>query len=224
VAGRDIGFLYALTGKLEEAEVSLRLAERELHHADLPSHHAVALANLGFVLRQQGKTDEAVRTLRWAASVAADHGTAYSQAYTTRALATALLAAGEVTQAQQHARQAAAAFTDLGDHIGAAQSLRVLGEGLGRAANGSEQALPVLDQALTLFRDHGFTWGVALTELTIGEILARHHEPGALHLLQRSLAYWTREQVPALRARTLHALQNVPGGSEHAGAQGTQAR
>jgi hypothetical protein len=66
-----------------------------------------------------------------------------------------------------------------------------------------------LEHALELFRKHAFSWGVALTELSLGETLVRRGDPRAAELLQRSLTYWTEWQVPALRHRTFEALRHV---------------
>jgi transcriptional regulator with XRE-family HTH domain/tetratricopeptide (TPR) repeat protein len=209
MAQRDLGFLYALTDRLEQAEPALRAAERGLDRDGLQVRRAVALANLGFVLRERGLPGQAVETLKAAVSVARAHGDDYSQAYTGRGLAAALIAVGDLRQAQHHAEQAADTFAQLDDRIGAAQSLRVWGEALGRDPDRLQEAQVVLQRAVCLFRENAFDWGVALTELTLGEALARHRDPRAAAFLRRSLAYWEAERVPALRARALQALDDV---------------
>lgn len=209
IALRDIGFVYAITDRLGQAVPTLRQAEIQLGRAGLHAQRAVALANLGFALREQGQAAEAVRTLRAAAALANERGDSYSQAYTSRGLASALLAIDEIRQAQDYAHQAAAAFAKLDDHIGAAQSLRVWGEALSRDEDHCGDAESILEQALDLFRANGFDWGVALTQLTLGELLARRHRPEAATLLRRSLTYWTTAGVPALQQRAIHALHDT---------------
>jgi tetratricopeptide (TPR) repeat protein/transcriptional regulator with XRE-family HTH domain len=209
IAQRDMGLVYSLTHGLDRAVPTLRDAEAELGRAGLHSHRAVALANLGFALREQGQLAQAVQTLQAAVSVAHERGDTYSQAYTDRALGAALVAAGDVSQAYRHAQRAAAAFTDLDDYIGVAQSLRVWGEALGRDPYRLREAVHVLGQALELFREHAYSWGIALTELSLGETLARHRDPRSAELLRRSLTYWTEQQVPTLQDRALQALRST---------------
>ena len=209
LAQQDLGLLYALTDRLEQAETELRAADRGLDGDGLQSRRAVTQANLGFVLRQRGLAAQAVETLHVAVSVAQSHGDDFSQAYTSRGLAAALIAVGDIEQAQRYAEKAANSFADLDDRIGAAQSLRVWGEALGRDPDRLQQAQTIMERAIYLFRENAFNWGVALTELTLGEALARHRDPRAIAYLRRSLSYWDSEGVPALRARALRALRDI---------------
>jgi transcriptional regulator with XRE-family HTH domain/tetratricopeptide (TPR) repeat protein len=209
LAQHDLGFLYAMTDRLHEAEAALRAAERGLDRDGLQSRRAVALANLGFVLRERGRPTQAVATLKAAVSVARAHGDGFSRAYAARGLAGALIAIGDLGPAQSYAEEAADSFAGLDDRIGAAQSLRVWGDALGRDPDRLEEAQVILGRAVSLFRENAFDWGVALTELTLGEALARHRDSRAVAYLRRSLAFWDSEGVPALRARALRALRDI---------------
>ncbi|BCL16542.1 tetratricopeptide repeat protein [Micromonospora sagamiensis] len=206
MARRDIGFVLGLTGRLDQAERELRAATDELARVRRPATRALALTNLGFVLRQLGRTAEAVRTIQLAQAIAHSCGDPFVQAYASRGLAGALLAAGRAVPAEQQARRAAALFQQLGDPIGTAQSLRALGEALAQSPVRQAEAERVLGTAAALFRDRGHEWGVALTELSLGEVELRRGAESAVDRLHRTLRYWTAEQIPALRARTLAAL------------------
>jgi tetratricopeptide (TPR) repeat protein/transcriptional regulator with XRE-family HTH domain len=209
IAQRDIGFTYAITGRLDQAVSTLQDAQIQLDRAGLHAQRAIALANLGFALREQGQMTEAVRTLRAAIAVSEQCGNSYTHAYASRGLATALLALNKVREAQAYGQQAATAFAKIDDRIGAAQSLRVWGEALSRDEDRSADAEPILRQALDLFRTNAFSWGVALTELTLGELFARQHHPDASTMLRRSLAYWKTAGIPALQQRARQALNTV---------------
>ncbi|MDG4825034.1 NB-ARC domain-containing protein [Asanoa sp. WMMD1127] len=211
---KEIGFVLALSGHLAEAETELRNAVEELGRVDRRSTEALALTNLGFVLRQKGESAAAVALIRTARDIARSENDLFAEAYTLRVLAGALLPAGRRREAEQAAETAAELFTRIGDPIGAAQSLRVLGEALAQSPGRRADAEKALSAAATMFRDRMNYWGLALTDLTLGEIGARHGADDAVDLLERSLRYWTDEQVPALRARALMALAVA---AEHAG-------
>ncbi|MEV4537743.1 helix-turn-helix domain-containing protein [Asanoa sp. NPDC049518] len=203
---KDRGFMLSLSGRLVEAETELRAADRELSAVDRQPTRAMALSSLGFVQRQRGETEAAIATIRTALAIARSCGDAFVEAYVLRGLAGALLAAGRSAQAAATARQAADQFVVIGDPIGAAQSFRALGESLADDPGSHAEAMVALRAAATIFRERGNYWGLALTELTLGEVSVRNGvETGTDHL-QRSLRYWTEENVPALQARTLVAL------------------
>jgi hypothetical protein len=192
---------------------------------------ATALSSLGFVLRQRGDTLAAVDVLHCALDIARSCGDPFTEAWVLRGLAGALLARDRAGEAELAARRAATLFGRVGDPIGTAQSLRALGEALAhtpappsaaarRPSATSTCLLPApaqvsrrlaeaekaLAAAAAIFRERSHRWGLALTELSLGEIQARQGAPEAAARLRRSLQYWTREQVPALRARALVAL------------------
>ena len=210
MVGKDIGFVLGLTGRLAEAETELRAAAEELGQVGRRQTKAMALTSLGFVLRQRGDTGEAVQVIRAARTIARSCRDPFIHAYSARGLAGALLAAGRTRQAQRAAGEAAELFARIGDPIGAAQSLRVLGEALAQEPDRTAEAEQALCAAAAMFRDRGNSWGLALTELTLGELGVRRGAGDAADRLERALRYWTDEQVPALRARTLVALASTP--------------
>lgn len=209
LAGQEIGFMLGLQGALDEAEAELRAAAGRLGQAGLPLARAITLTSLGFVLRQRGSTADAVDAIRHGLSIARSSGGPFVEAYTLRGLAGALLACGRAEEAEQAARRAAALFESVGDLAGAAQGLRALGEALAHQPHRDAEAVAALTSAADLFRDRGHEWGLALTELSLGEIEARRGDPGAADRLHRSLRYWSGAQVPALRARALVALADA---------------
>nr|WP_055504363.1 helix-turn-helix domain-containing protein [Nonomuraea pusilla] len=231
LVSKEIGFMLGLTGRLDQAEAELRGAIDRLGQAGLPLAKAVALTSLGFVLRQRGDTATAVRVVRSALDIARSCGDLFTEAYVLRGLAGALLARGRAGESERAARRAATLFDRVGDPIGTAQSLRTLGEALalprepgeaegpersertgeGAGARRLAEAEKALAEAAAIFRERGHSWGLALTELSLGEIEARHGQPEAAARLRRSLRHWVREQVPALRARTLVALAVAAG-------------
>ncbi|MGA5763724.1 ATP-binding protein [Nonomuraea bangladeshensis] len=209
LAGKEIGFMLSLVGRVQEAEAELRTAAERLGQADLPLARALALTSLGFVLRERGDTAEAVDVITSALSIARSCGARFTEAYALRGLSGALRACDRPRQAQAAAREAAAIFEQVGDLIGTAQSLRVLGEALAHEPHRLEEVQQALTAAAALFREQGHRWGLALTELSLGEIEARQGNPEAAARLRRSLRYWVDEQVPALQARTLVALADA---------------
>ncbi|GAA2274961.1 hypothetical protein GCM10010149_16900 [Nonomuraea roseoviolacea subsp. roseoviolacea] len=220
MASGEMGLLLSLMGRLDQAEAELRHAVERLGRAGLPLAKATALTSLGFVLRQRGETAMAVDVVRSALGIARSCGDPFAEAYVLRGLAGALLAHGRPGEAEGAARQAAILFDRVGDPIGTAQSLRSLGEALAQSpappSAASWAASPLLAEAkaalaaaAAVFRQRGHRWGLALTELSLGEIEARQGLPEAAPRLRRSLRYWTTEQVPALRARTLVALASA---------------
>ncbi|MGJ6966026.1 ATP-binding protein [Streptosporangium sp. G11] len=206
---RYIGFTLGLIGRLDEAEAEIRAAIRELRLTGQRSAEAVALSNLGFVLRQRGDGAEAVDALRAASLIARSCGDRFAQACSSRGIAGAFLAQGRVQEAQRAARRSVTLFDQIGDVIGTAQSLRVLGETLSCEPHRRAEAERVLGGAAALFRERGHSWGLALTELSLGEVELGRDAEGATDRLRRSLRYWTDNQVPALRARTLVALASA---------------
>ncbi|MEE6263150.1 ATP-binding protein [Plantactinospora sonchi] len=206
MARKDFGYVLGLTGRLGEAETELRAAAEALGRAGRRPAEARALTSLGFVLRQRGELDEAVRVIRAAIAITRSCRDPFSQAYALRGLAGALLARGRDGEARQAARRAAELFARIGDPIGTAQSLRALGESLAHDPGRTAEAEETLSTAAAIFRDRGYDWGLALTELSLGEVEVRRGAEGAVDRLERSLRYWTDEQVPALRARALVAL------------------
>ncbi|GAA3193035.1 ATP-binding protein [Nonomuraea roseoviolacea] len=220
MASGEMGLLLSLMGRLDRAEAELRHAVERLGRAGLPLAKATALTSLGFLLRQRGETAMAVDVVRSALGIARSCGDPFAEAYVLRGLAGALLAHGRPGEAEGAARQAAILFDRVGDPIGTAQSLRSLGEALAQLpappSAASWAASPLLAEAkaalaaaAAVFRQRGHRWGLALTELSLGEIEARQGLPEAAPRLRRSLRYWTTEQVPALRARTLVALASA---------------
>ncbi|HEX5597156.1 MAG TPA: tetratricopeptide repeat protein, partial [Micromonosporaceae bacterium] len=209
MARKEIGLVLALTGRLPEAETELRAAIKELERVGRRVTKAMALTSLGFVLRQRGDIDGAVRTIRAAIAIARSCRDPFVQAHGLRGLAGALLADGRGREAEDAARQAAALFVRIGDPIGSAQSLRALGESLAQQPSRMAEAKEALAAAAAMFRDRGNSWGLALTELSLGEVEVRRGDEGAVDRLQRSLRYWTDEGVPALRARALVALASA---------------
>ncbi|MEV4536213.1 tetratricopeptide repeat protein [Asanoa sp. NPDC049518] len=209
MARKDLGYVLGLTGQLDAAEEQLRSAVENLARTDRDPVTVIAMANLAFVLRQRGAVDEAVTTLQTALLTARRSGDRFALAYASRGLASALLAAGRVDRAGRAARQAARLFRDMNDLAGAAQSLRTLGEALDRDPARALEAEEAFAEAAEIFRGRGHTWGLALTELSLGETRARRQDPRAQALLRSSLRFWTDENVPALRARALVALATV---------------
>ncbi|AVT30900.1 SARP family transcriptional regulator [Plantactinospora sp. BC1] len=206
MTGRDIGFVLGLTGRLAEAETELRAAVAALGRVGERRTRALTLTSLGFVLRQRGDTDEALRVIRDAIAIARSCRDRFLQACGLRGLAGALLAAGRDGEAEQPARKAAELFARIGDPIGTAQSLRAVGEALAHDASRAAEAQEALASAVVIFRDRGNDWGLALAELSLGEIEVRRAGADAVGRLRRSLRYWTDQQVPVLRARALVAL------------------
>nr|WP_280117160.1 helix-turn-helix domain-containing protein [Microbispora hainanensis] len=206
LAGREIGFMLSITGRVQEAEAELRAAVEGLEQANLPLARALALTSLGFLLRERGETAGALDAIYSALSIARLCDGRSTEAYALRVLAGTLQVCDRPQEAEWVARKAATLFEQIGDLIGAAQSLRALGEALAHEPHRLDEAEEALTAAAALFRDQGYRWGLALTELSLGEIEARHGDPRATERLRQSLEYWTDEQVPALQARTLVAL------------------
>ncbi|MEV4477940.1 ATP-binding protein [Nonomuraea sp. NPDC049504] len=206
LAGKELGLMLSITGRVHEAEAELRAAVEGLERAGLPLSRSLALTMLGFTLRERGETAEAVEVVEAALDIARSCGARSVEAYALRGLAGALLACDRPRQAEQAARAAVVTFEQVGDLIGAAQSLRTLGEALARDPHRWDEVEETLTAAADLFRYKGHRWGLALTELSLGEVEARLGDPRAIERLHRSLRYWTDEQVPALQARTLMAL------------------
>ncbi|MFC7549037.1 ATP-binding protein [Plantactinospora sp. GCM10030261] len=205
MAGKELGFVFGLMGRLAEAEAELCGAIDGLADDRLPNR-AIALCSLGFVHRQRGDTTGAVRFLRRASTIARSCDDPFAQAYTNRGLAGAYLANGQPGPAERAAAKAATLFARIGDVIGAAQGMRVRGEALAAEPGRLADAEWVLRAAAEAFQARGHDWGFALAELSLGEVETRTAAPGAAARLRRSLRYWSKENVPALRARTLVAL------------------
>uniref|UniRef100_UPI0013C37780 hypothetical protein n=1 Tax=Allorhizocola rhizosphaerae TaxID=1872709 RepID=UPI0013C37780 len=117
-----------------------------------------------------------------------------------------LMAMGRPREAERAARKAATLFERIGDPIGAGQSRRALGEAIARDPARWAEAERALTAAQAIFRDQGYEWGLALAELSLGEVEVRRGAATAVERLRRSLAYWTEMGVPALQARSLAAL------------------
>ncbi|MDG6107225.1 helix-turn-helix domain-containing protein [Dactylosporangium aurantiacum] len=209
MAGKEIGFVLGLLGRLDEAEWMLRTAEEELDRIGRQDSRALALTSLAFVLRQRGESGEAVRIARAAQALGEAQRNRFVQAYAGRGLAGALLSAGLRDEAAHWARRAAELYTGIGDPIGAGQSLRALGEALADDPAHHGEAERLLRGAATLFRGHGYRWGLALTELSLGELLVRRGTGEAVEVLRASLRFWSDEAVPALLARALVALADA---------------
>jgi DNA-binding SARP family transcriptional activator/tetratricopeptide (TPR) repeat protein len=205
LARRYIGYVLSLLGRLNEAEIHLRQATDAAHHAGIRADEAITQANLAFVQRQRDHTT-AVRTARAALTIARTCDNLFIEAYVSRGLAGAELAAGRVSAAQRLARRAVHLFDEIGDPIGAAQSLRVLGEALAHDPNRADAAEHALTRAADILRDRGHEWGLALVELSLGELELRRRQPAAADRLRRTLHYWTTENIPLLQARALVAL------------------
>jgi tetratricopeptide (TPR) repeat protein len=206
MAGRDIGYVLGLTGRLDEAETHLRAAATELGRMDRRTTTSMALSSLGFVLREQGKLTDAEAATRAALDLARSCGYASTEAYAARVLAGVLRVRGRARESGRAAQRAAALFERIGDPIGAAQSLRLLGEALAMQPDRLPDAERALHTAAKIFRDRGHEWGLALTELSLGEMEVQRGANDAFERLRRTLRYWTDEQVPALQARTMVAL------------------
>jgi hypothetical protein len=85
----------------------------------------------------------------------------------------------------------------------------VWGEALASDPARFAEARQAFTVAADAFRDRGYDWGVALCDLSLGEVEVRAGAPRAPERLRRALRYWTRENVPALQARTLVALADA---------------
>jgi transcriptional regulator with XRE-family HTH domain/tetratricopeptide (TPR) repeat protein len=219
MARKDLGFMLGLTGRLSDAELELRAAAEALGRAGRDDVKAIAMTSLGFVLRQRGDIEGAVQSIQTALGIAQRDGDRFAEAYASRGLAGAHLAAGRVDEAEYAARQAAQLFQQIDDPIGAAQSLRVQGEALARDPHRLVEAERAFEAAANVFRSRGHGWGLALVELSLGETEVRRGAAGAEERLRRALRFWTDEDVPALRARTLVALAAA---AERAGDQSAQ--
>lgn len=209
MAGKEIGFVLGILCRLDEAAGMLRTAEEELDRIGRQDSRALALTSLAFVLRQRGEVDEAVQIARAAQALGEAQRNRFVQAYAGRGLAGALLSAGLRDEAAHWARRAAELYTGIGDPIGAGQSLRALGEALADDPARHGEAEQLLRRAAALFRSHGYRWGLALTELSLGELLVRRNTVEAVEMLRASLRFWSDEAVPALRARALVALADA---------------
>jgi transcriptional regulator with XRE-family HTH domain/tetratricopeptide (TPR) repeat protein len=218
MARKYIGFALGLSGQLDEAEAQLRAAAGELRHHGTRPNEAMTLANLGFVLRQRGDAADAIRTLSSALDIARSCDDLFALAYVTRGLAAAQLAIGQARDAEHTARRAVALFERIGDPIGAAQSLRALGEALAGDPDRAGEAEQALAAAATIFRDRGNDWGLALVELSLGELEVRRGAAAA-DRLHRTLRFWEDNNIPVLRARTLVALATA---AEQAGDPGAR--
>jgi DNA-binding SARP family transcriptional activator/tetratricopeptide (TPR) repeat protein len=206
MARKYVGFVLGLVCRFDEAEAQLRVAVDQLRLAGSHANESVTLTNLGFVLRQRGDLAGAIDSIRAALAIAESCGDLFAQAYATRGLAGAQLDSGQVRDGERSARRSVALFEQIGDPIGAAQSLRALGEALATDPHRAAEAHEVLTSAATIFQDRGFAWGLALVELCLGELEVRRRVPGAADRLERTLRFWTNENIPLLRARTLVAL------------------
>ncbi|MEV0594841.1 tetratricopeptide repeat protein [Nonomuraea cavernae] len=209
MARKDLGFVLSLSGRLDEAQAALRGAAEELGDVGRHATRAIALTSLGFVLRQRGDTAQAVEVIQTALAGARACGDRFAQAYALRGLSGALSADGRTAQAAEAARRAAALFTRVGDPIGVAQSLRALGEALAHEDHRSGEAEEALTAAAAVFQESGHSWGLVLTELSLGEMQARQGVPEAVGRLRQCLQFWTDKRVPALRVRTLLALASA---------------
>jgi tetratricopeptide (TPR) repeat protein len=207
MASQDLGFVLSLSGRLAESEAELRAAVDGLDRARRDP--VIAMTNLAWVLRERGAGDEAVETARAALRTARRAGDRFGLAYASRGLAGALLAAGRSTSAEQAARRAARLFEQINDPIGAAHSLRTQGEALANDPARLLEAEETFATAAEIFRSRGNRWGLTLAELSIGEAQARRGLAGADTRLREVLRFWTNENVPALRARTLVALAHL---------------
>lgn len=203
---KELGFMLALTGRVVEAETELRAAIEGLGGPQHAATRAIALNSLGFVLRQRGETEEAVTTATEAFTLARDTGDPFIVAYTSRGLAGALLAAGRTREVEAAAKRAALLYEQLGDLVGAAQSLRTLGEAIAQDRDRTAEARQAFTDAAALFTNRSHTWGLALTELSLGELAVSHGIGDATEHLHKALRYWTENAVPPLRLRTLVAL------------------
>lgn len=204
-ARKDLGFILGLSGKLDEAEAELRGAAEELALVNEPTA-AIALVNLAFVQQQRGHSGAALETSEAALAVARAHRSGIIEAFALRRLSSTCLDNGRIDASQQAAQRAVELFHWAGDAIGAAQSMRALGEALARQVHRRAAAQQVLAAAAVLFEERGHSWGLALTELSLGELEAADGTAGAVERLHRSLRYWTEQSVLPLQVRTLTAL------------------
>ncbi|GIF62263.1 SARP family transcriptional regulator [Asanoa ishikariensis] len=209
MASKDIGYMLGLAGQLDEAESELRAAVDGLDRFGRDSVKVIAMTNLAWVLRERGASDEAIDVVRAALRTARGAGDRFALAYASRGLAGALLAADRSALAERTARRAARLFEQINDPIGAAQSLRVQGEALAKDPARLVEAEQAFRAAAEIFRRRGHNWGLTLAELSLGEAQARRGLAGADTRLREVLRFWTAENVPALRARTLVALAQV---------------
>ncbi|GIF77856.1 ATP-binding protein [Asanoa siamensis] len=209
MAGKDLGYLLGLSGRLDEAEDELRAAVDDLDRAGRIPVKALAMTHLAWVLRERGAAAEAIETARSALMTARRAADRFALAYASRGLAGALLAAGRSSAAERAARRAVRLFEQIDDPIGAAQSLRTQGEALASDATRLLEAEQTFMAAAEIFRARGHSWGLTLAELSLGEAQARLGRPGADIRLREVLRFWTAEDVPAMRARTLVALAQV---------------
>ncbi|MEV4621104.1 helix-turn-helix domain-containing protein [Asanoa sp. NPDC049573] len=209
MASKELGFALGLSGQLDEAEHELRAAVDGLDRDGRYPVKVIAMTQLAWVLRQRGAVDEAIETVRAALMTARRGGDTFGLAYASRGLAGALLAAGRNTAAERAARRAVKLFEDIDDPIGAAQSLRTQGEAVAGDPTRLVEAENLFAAAAEVFRSRGHSWGLALAELSLGEAQARRGIAAADVRLRRVLRFWTDENVPALRARTLVALAQV---------------
>ncbi|WP_179266262.1 helix-turn-helix domain-containing protein [Asanoa hainanensis] len=206
LARKELGFRYSLTGHLDEAVTELHVAAGSLRRLGLAGALVITLGNLSFLLRQRGEGEGAVRHSTEAAELAEQAGDPYLIGQTSRGLAGALRAVGRLAEAELAARRSATLFERIGDLIGAAQSLRVLGEVLAEDPARAAEAERTYAAARKMFASRGYDWGLALTELSHGELAVRYGLDGGPERLHRALLFWSENEVPVLRARTLLAL------------------
>jgi transcriptional regulator with XRE-family HTH domain/tetratricopeptide (TPR) repeat protein len=206
MARKELGFMLGLTGRLAGAEADLRAGAETLDQTGHEAARAIALTSLGFVLQQRGDTSAAVDNVTVALDIAQRAGDPFLVAYTSRRLAGLLLAAGRIHEAEAVAERSALLFQQLGDLAGAAQSFRTLGEALAQDPSHTAEAERAFATAAELFASRGHSWGLALTELSLGELAVRRGLGGASERLRKALRFWTDNAVPALRARTLAVL------------------
>jgi len=195
------------------SDLELRAAVDALSRLGRDPVKVIAMTHLAWVLRERGSADQAVDTARAALRTARASGDRFALAYASRGLAGALLATGRSASAERAARRAARLFEQINDPIGAAQSLRVQGEALAMDPTRLVEAEQALTAAAEIFRSRGHSWGLTLVELSLGEAQVRRGLAGAETRLREALRFWTAENVPAMRARTLVALAQVAEGS-----------
>ncbi len=150
-----LGHVHMLTGKLETAESEQREALAMLQAAH-DSDVAMELARLSEVLVQRGRVDEAVATgLQARDSAAKISGeNSHPAAYAHTSYAVALLSAQQPGPAESELRAALKSYASLvppeGLHPLSASARQELGNLLAARADGREEGLRLLTQAVTL--------------------------------------------------------------------------
>lgn len=195
------------SGALDTAATMRRMGER-IHGPYIFAMSKTVSGAARFHLGQQGL---GIAELEQAASWLQEHEVKLTLSWNLAVLAEALALKGEPEPAARYARRALERTTSW-DRLGEVMAHRSLGIAAATGPEALPQARAHLAEALRLSHAKGSPRDAAITELRLGEALARHGDPWeAERLLRRALTTFEAMSMSFHAARTLQALAALQG-------------